>query len=159
MLEEQLKKVTGILAVSQTELLSREKEVTELKMAALRLEGVKGEGVRSEGVRGELVEAQRRRKMVEETVEQLQVRNKREREEEEEEKKMSFQGMLPWLIGAMLLHVQRVFYIVHTLALALAVAVAKLTCAVLYNIYNIVHALALALAVAKLTCAVLYNLL
>ena len=138
MLEEQLKKVTGILAVSQTELLSREKEVTELKMAALRLKGVKGEGVRSEGVRGELVEAQRRRKMVEETVEQLQVRNKREREEEEEEeKKMLFQGMLPWLIGAMLLHVQCVFYIVHTLALALAVAVAKLTCAVLYNIYII----------------------
>ena len=60
------------------------------------------------------------------------------------------------------LHVQRTYYIVHTLALA------KLTCAVLYStrpspsppssraLYYIVHALALALA--KLTCAVLYSM-
>ena len=48
---------------------------------------------------------------------------------------------LPWPIGAMPLHVQRTYYIVHTLALA------KLTCAVLYSTHQ---TLALALALAKL---------
>ena len=64
---------------AQNEVLRKEKEDSELKLAVLQSEAVRGEEERGEGV--ELVEARRGRKVAEETVEQLQVRERIGREE------------------------------------------------------------------------------
>ena len=69
--EEQADALERALRTAQNNLLSKEKEISELKLAAIRSEGSSRE--EWEGQRAELTAAQRARQTAEDTVEQLQV--------------------------------------------------------------------------------------
>ena len=69
--EEQADVLERALRTAQNKLLSQEKEISELKLAAIRSEGSNRE--EWEGQRAELTAAQRARQIAEDTVEQLQV--------------------------------------------------------------------------------------
>lgn len=68
---EQVNTLERALKTAQNQLLQKEKELSELKVAKIRSEGVSRE--EREGHRAELTETQRARRAAEDTVQELQV--------------------------------------------------------------------------------------